>query len=92
MRSNGNYPPGAQYDPAAPWNEKTETKKVTVSVTYSKDFVVEVPEGCTPEELTELVRRSIVLPKEVMDGIDARNKGYTTAYGGWEEDDFAVAE
>ena len=54
--------------------------------------MVEVPEGCTPEELNELVRRSIVLPKEVMDGIDARNKGYTTAYGGWEEDDFAVAE
>lgn len=92
MSSNDNYPPGAQHDPAAPWNERTETKKVTVSVTYSKDFVVEVPEGCTPEELTDFVRHSVLLPKEVMDGISARSKGYTTTYGGWEEDDFAVIE
>lgn len=92
MSSNGNYPPGAQHDPAAPWNEETETRAVTVSVTYSKDFMVEVPKGSTQEELPELVRKAIILPKEVMDGIDARNKGYTTAYGGWVEDDFSVAE
>ena len=66
--------------------------KVKLILQRQRYWYLEVPEGCTPEELNELVRRSIVLPKEVMDGIDARNKGYTTAYGGWEEDDFAVAE
>ena len=38
------YPLGAQYDPRAPYNEKTKTVSVCVSVTYHKDIEVEVPE------------------------------------------------
>lgn len=92
MSSNGNYPPGAQHDPAAPWNEKLEMRKVTVSVTYSKNIEVAVPEGCTTEELEEEVRRTILLPIEVMNHISGVFKEGTTDCDGWVEDDFAVAE
>lgn len=92
MSSNGNYPPGAQYDPSAPWNEGVETKRVTVSVTYSKEFVLEVPKGCTPKELDDFVRRAIITPKEIADRMADKFGGLKGIYGGWEEDDFAVAE
>lgn len=92
MSSNGNYPPGAQHDPAAPWNEGSETKRVTVSVTYSKEFVLEVPKGCTPKELDDFVRRAIITPKEIADRMADKFGGLKGIYGGWEEDDFAVAE
>lgn len=93
MSSSGNYPLGAEHDPAAPWNDGAETKRITVSVTYSKDFVIEVPKGCSEEDMKELVRGAIITPKDVMDTIHARNtKHYTEAYGGWVEDDFTVVE
>ena len=45
MRESGYYPPGAEYDPCAPWNEVEipyETKKVRVNETLTRTTDVEV--------------------------------------------------
>lgn len=43
MRESGYYPPGAEYDPSAPWNQKETPErsfKVSVSQTLSKSTTV----------------------------------------------------
>lgn len=46
MHESGYYPPGAEFDPNAPWNQvdpPEEPFEVTVSITLSKTFTVNVP-------------------------------------------------
>ena len=65
INSLGGYPLGADQDPRAPWNQKDPEKikvKVTVSVTYHKDFEVEVEEGYTDADLREAIEEMDVLP------------------------------
>lgn len=94
MGSNGNYPPGAQYDPAAPWNEpKTVLKKVTVSVTYSQEVEVEVREESSTYDIETAVREQIMLPKIACATLAPVMHGkIKETLLGWGEDDFAVAE
>ena len=56
MRENNNYPPGAEANPNAPWNQSDPEEKefkVTVSQTLSKNTTVTtsdyIPGGCFPE-------------------------------------------
>lgn len=45
MTESGYYPPGAEYNPNAPWNEKPQPKKlipVTISITMSKSAYIYV--------------------------------------------------
>ena len=54
-----NYPPGAKYDPNAPYNEKErgiETVKLEVSVTISKDIELEVPKDPSNFETHEILQ------------------------------------
>lgn len=94
MGSNGNYPPGAQHDPAAPWNEpKKVLKKVTVSVTYSQEVEVEVWEGSSIQDIGVEVREQIMLPKTACAALAPVMHGkIKETLLGWGEDDFAVAE
>lgn len=94
MGSNGNYPPGAQHDPAAPWNEpKKVLKKVTVSVTYSQEVEVEVWEGSSIQDIGIEVREQIMLPKAACAAFATVMHGkIKETLLGWIEDDFAVAE
>lgn len=65
INSLGGYPLGADQDPRAPWKQKDPEKikvKVTVSVTYHKDFEVEVEEGYTDADLREAIEEMDVLP------------------------------
>lgn len=65
INSLGGYPLGADQDQRAPWKQKDPEKikvKVTVSVTYHKDFEVEVEEGYTDADLREAIEEMDVLP------------------------------
>lgn len=69
INSQGGYPLGASNDPRAPYNEKEPEKvkvKVTVSVTYHKDFVVEVNEGYDESDLHEAIEKMGVLPNYIL--------------------------
>lgn len=94
MSSNGNYPPGAQYDPAAPWNDvETVTRRVTISVTYSKEVEVELPKDYNEQNLEEHVRDQVTLPREAMLTLSTVLQGrYKRDCEGWIEDDFAIVE
>lgn len=73
--SMGGYPLGAQYDPRAPYNEKTLPEKeveVLVSITLSKSFKIKVSDynvidgelDFSNTNLKEAVEEQIVLPNE----------------------------
>ena len=67
--SMGGYPLGASNDPNAPYNQKDPEKvkvKVTVSVTYHKDFEVEVEEGYTNIDLYDAIKEMGVLPNDLI--------------------------
>lgn len=67
--SSGGYPPGAENDPRAPYNEKPKEKikvKAFVSVTYSKVIEVEVEEGYNEVDLKDAVQESGFLPNDVL--------------------------
>ena len=67
--SLGGYPLGAANDPNAPYNRKEPELikvKVTVSVTYSKEFEVEVEEGYTDKDLRDAVQDLGVLPNDIL--------------------------
>lgn len=69
INSLGGYPLGAANDPRAPYNQKDPEKvkvKVTVSVTYHKDFEVEVEEGYTDADLKEAIQNMGVLPNDLI--------------------------
>ena len=59
--NNGGYPAGAEYDKSAPYNESPDNtkKKVCVSVTYSQEFTLSVPEEISEEMLLERAREEI---------------------------------
>lgn len=69
INSLGGYPLGAANDPRAPYNQKRPEKikvKVTVSVTYHKDFEVEVEEGYTDKDLRDAIEEMKVLPNDIL--------------------------
>ena len=71
---------GAQYDPRAPYNQKTKTVSVCVSVTYHKDIEVEV-EGAYDECILNYLAREETYPMhKFMDD------------NGWTEDEFEAIE
>ena len=75
-----NYPLGAQYDPRAPYNEKTKTVSVCVSVTYHKDIEVEVEGAYDESTLNYLAREEVYNMHKFMDD------------DGWTEDEFEAIE
>lgn len=93
--NNYDYPIGAEYDPKAPWNEKSNKPKkveVTVSITLSKTVEVEV-DDYTTEETNEDGRHGVTyyfdesnLEQAVRSQIDLPSKKYSD----WSEDDFVV--
>ena len=69
INSLGGYPLGAKDDPRAPYNQKDPEKvkvKVTVSVTYHKDFEVEVEKGYTNVDLRDAIEEMEVLPNYII--------------------------
>lgn len=46
---------------------ETIYKEVTVSISMSKDFMIEVPEDATSEELIEKAKEEILLPNQAID-------------------------
>jgi hypothetical protein len=54
MMESGYYPPGVEFDPLAPWNEKEfpeEEIEVTVSVTLSKTVKIAVNDYTVDEDI-----------------------------------------
>lgn len=75
INSLGGYPLGAADDPRAPYNQKDPEKvkvKVTVSVTYHKDFEVEVEEGYSDADLRDAIEEMEVLPNYIITEEHAR--------------------
>lgn len=69
INSLGGYPLGAANDSRAPYNQKDPEKikvKVTVSVTYHKDFEVEVEKDYTDKDLREAIEEMGVLPNDII--------------------------
>ncbi len=93
--NNYDYPVGADNDPKAPWNEKSNKPKkveVTVSITLSKTVEVEVDDYST-EETNEDGYHGVTyyfdesnLEQAVRSQIDLPSKKYND----WSEDDFVV--
>jgi hypothetical protein len=74
------YPLGAKYDKNAPYNEKTKTVSVCVSVTYHKDIEVEVEGAYDESTLNYLAREEVYNMHKFMDD------------DGWTEDEFEAIE
>ena len=102
MSSNENYPPGAENDPNAPWNQpeiKYKEVEVTISLTMSKTTKVTVPdiEKLDDSILKEAVREQIVLPYEsdIIKPMLKNNPFYKNVLedlSNWVVDDFEVVE
>ena len=98
MTESGYYPPGAEYDPKAPWNQvDPEPRKieVTVSITLSKTVEVEVTDYTTTEEIDEDNNHNIIydysecdLERAVRNQVTLPNS--VGEFNDWVEDDFAV--
>lgn len=74
MSSNGNYPLGAKYDPAAPWNEPEPKKvKVFITTTFGRETEVEVPVTYTSQDLDDAVREQIGNPLDLLKEIACNN-------------------
>lgn len=63
---NSNYPPGAEFDPNAPWNQvdKEEEVEVLVSITMSRVVTVTVSENYTDESLKAAVNDKFGEPEK----------------------------
>ena len=93
--NNYDYPVGADNNPEAPWNEKSNKPKkveVTVSITLSKTVEVEV-DDYSIEETNEDGYHGVTyyfdesnLEQAVRSQIDLPSKKYSD----WSEDDFVV--
>lgn len=93
--NNYDYPVGADNNPEAPWNEKSNKPKkveVTVSITLSKTVEIEV-DDYTTEETNEDGYHGVTyyfdesnLEQAVRSQIDLPSKKYSD----WSEDDFVV--
>lgn len=78
-----NYPPGAKYDPFAPYNQEEpdyEEINVLVSVVYSKSITMKVPYNCRKE--AELIDEFMLTP-ECEDLVELESKG-------WNEDNITI--
>ena len=65
--NNYDYPVGADNDPEAPWNEKSNKPKkveVTVSITLSKTVEIEERERLQKEKLAEMKEQQTEAVKE----------------------------
>lgn len=80
LRSSGYYPPGAEYDSNAPFNEVRKKVQVCVSITYHKTIEVEVEGGYDKTTLYNLVE-DIIYPDT-----------YALDSNGWFEDEFEITE
>ena len=76
-------------------------QRVSISVTYSKSTIVEVPENYTDKDLREAVKKQCPLPKEVLEPLAevAKVKPFIVypnfkpdVFEGWIEDDFEVVK
>lgn len=98
MIESGYYPPGAEFDPRAPWNEiDPEPKKieVTVSITLSKTVEVEVTDYTAEEDSDEDGYHGVSYDYSECDLEQAvRNQvilpNSVEKFNDWVEDDFAV--
>lgn len=84
MNESGYYPPGAENDSNAPYNEKKEKTimvPVTISINMSIDTDVCVIENYTELDLKEAVKDQIYLP------IDKHEK-----FTNWTVDAFEIIE
>ena len=78
-----NYPPGAKYDPFAPYNQEEpdyEEINVLVSVVYSKSMTLKVPYNCRKEER---LLDEFLLTSESEDLFELKSKG-------WNEDNITI--
>ena len=92
MIESGDYPAGTEYTKDAPWNEhlKEPVKiKVTVSMTLSKEFEIEVDDYNTEDDgtldfsdcdLKAAVRDQVYLPDEAGDNIEFLKEKAKTDY------------
>ena len=80
LRSSGYYPPGAEYDVNAPFNEVRKKVQVCVSITYHKTIEVEVEGSYDKTTLYNLVE-DIIYPDT-----------YALDSNGWFEDEFEITE
>ncbi len=94
-----NYPPGAEFDPRAPWNQSGPPEKeieVTVSITLSKTVKVKVDDYTCEEEYDDEGHKGLYydysdcdLKQAVKNQIPLPNdKGEN--FSDWYEDDFEV--
>jgi len=94
---SGNYPIGAAYDSAAPYNENLDrTIQVEVVLTMSKSVSIDMrqleqdDDFYTEDELREAVRKQIILPQDAYlhsDNITAKSH-----LKGWEVEYFEVID
>lgn len=69
--SDGGYPAGAQYDPAAPWNEPEAKKiKVLISATYCREVEIEVPDDYTDLDIIAAAQEQAHTPGELLMDMD----------------------
>lgn len=82
QNNEGGYPPGAEYDPRAPWNqEKVKYKDVdiTVCVSLSKTVSMSLPEDYTEDDIID--RLSYCSVKKDLENME-KNK--------WNIDDYQI--
>ena len=93
--NNYDYPIGADNNPEAPWNEKSNKPKkveVTVSITLSKTVEIEVDDYTTEEINENGIYNTIYnfdncdLEQAVRNQIDLPSR----VFDDWNEDDFVV--
>lgn len=75
---SGYYPEGAEFDPNAPYNIKSEMHEVTFSITASKTFKVKCNERISDSDVISMIPDACKL----MDDLDSNN---------WSIDDYAIA-
>lgn len=68
QNNEGGYPPGAEYDPRAPWNQEKVKYKVvdiTVCVSLSKVISLFLPENYTEDDIIDQLHNSSVVRKDL---------------------------
>ena len=101
MSESGYYPPGAEQDPTAPFNEKTPKfveAEVFISITMSKTFIVKVSEedlenGTLDKDV--VVNNNIILPTTVPMALEEavtekQKKKLMDDVSDWDVDDYEV--
>lgn len=86
-----NYPEGALDDSDAPYNQKEDKIKlnVLVSLTISKNFIINVDRDYDESLLTDIVNNTIFFPHEI---IQSERKFLETNYSSQELDKWTINE